>query len=188
MPDGSDPCRPLRQLARKNALANARLHRACGALLPGEWEAARVSFFPSIRATLNHILVIDRFYLDAVQGGTLGPAAWADPEPCRDLAALQEAQRAMDTVSLALCEALHPGDLDRDVRIHRGGRVQIETLLDTLMHLFLHDQHHRGQVHAMLSGSSVRPPQLDEFFMADDAGFRAADLSAAGHTEDWLRR
>lgn len=183
-----DPCRPYRQLARNNALANRRLQSACARLLPGEWEAERVAFFPSIKATLNHILTVDRFYLGAVQGGTPGPDARADPQPCADLASLIEAQAEQDAIALALCEAMQPGDADRVVRIHRADRVQEETLADTLMHLFLHDQHHRGQVHAMLSGSAVPPPQLDEFFLADDARFRGGDLAAIGRDEDWLRR
>jgi uncharacterized damage-inducible protein DinB len=56
-------------------------------------------------------------------------------------------------------------------------------MADTLMHLFLHSQHHRGQAHAMLSGTTVPPPQLDEFFVADDAATRADDLAALGWTE-----
>ena len=35
----------------------------------------------------------------------------------------------------------------------------------------------------MLSGTSIKPPQLDEFFMADDARFRSEDLAALGWTE-----
>jgi uncharacterized damage-inducible protein DinB len=35
---------------------------------------ARTGFFPSLRATLNHILIVDLFYVDAMEGGTLGPA------------------------------------------------------------------------------------------------------------------
>ena len=184
----TDPCRPFRQLARNALLANARLHAACAALRPGEWEAPRTSFFPSLKATLNHILVIDRFYLDAVQGGTLGPAAWADPMPCATLADLVRAQTLLDRFALDLCETLTPPDLARPVHIHRQSRIQIETLADTLMHLFLHDQHHRGQAHAMLAGTSVRPPQLDEFFMADDSRFRVADLAANGSDETWIMR
>jgi uncharacterized damage-inducible protein DinB len=183
-----DPCRPYRQLARNNLLANARLHAACAALKPGEWEAPRTSFFPSLKATLNHILVIDRFYLDAVQGGTLGPAAWADPQPCATVADLVREQTPLDRYALDLCETLTPVDLARPVHIHRQNRIQTEPLADTLMHLFLHDQHHRGQVHAMLSGSSVAPPQLDEFFMSDDARFRSADLAALGKDESWIMR
>jgi hypothetical protein len=49
-----------------------------------------------------------------------------------------------------------------------------------LAHLLQHDIHHRGQVHAMLAGSGVAPPQLDEFLLAQDAPLRAADLAALG--------
>lgn len=179
----TDPCRPYRQLARNNRLANRRLACAVASLQPGEWQAPRTGFFPSLRATLNHIHVIDLFYLDAVRGGTLGPAAWTNAEPYPDPAALAAAQDALDAATVTLVEALAPADLSRPVHIHRADRIQTETLADTLMHLFLHDQHHRGQAHAMLSGTSVPPPQLDEFFMADDARFRSADLAALGWTE-----
>ena len=43
-----------------------------------------------------------------------------------------------------------------------------ERIGDLLAHLFIHQIHHRGQVHAMLSGTSVKPPQLDEFFLDYD--------------------
>jgi uncharacterized damage-inducible protein DinB len=46
------------------------------------------------------------------------------------------------------------------------------------MHLFVHQIHHRGQAHAMLAGTSVKPPQLDEFFLAQDLPLRAGDLRA----------
>jgi uncharacterized damage-inducible protein DinB len=46
-----------------------------------------------------------------------------------------------------------------------------------LPHVFVHQIHHRGQVHAMLSGTAAAPPQLDEFFLAADAPLRVAELS-----------
>jgi uncharacterized damage-inducible protein DinB len=178
-----DPCRPYRRLARNNRLGNRRLFATIAALQPGEWDAPRTGFFPSLSATMNHIHVIDLFYLDAVRGGSLGPAAWANPVPYPDPAALAKAQDALDAGTVTLCDGLRPEDLGRPVHILRQTRIQTETLADTLLHLFLHDQHHRGQAHAMLSGTSLDPPQLDEFFMADDAGFRASDLAALGWTE-----
>jgi hypothetical protein len=57
-----------------------------------------------------------------------------------------------------------------------------------LAHLFQHDIHHRGQVHAMLAGTAVAPPQLDEFFLAQDADLRAEDLRAMGLAEGGLVR
>ncbi|WP_446720573.1 DinB family protein [Mesorhizobium sp. L-2-11] len=51
-----------------------------------------------------------------------------------------------------------------------------ERIGDLLAHLFIHDIHHRGQVHAMLSGTSVKPPQLDEFFLDYDLKLREAEV------------
>ena len=57
-----------------------------------------------------------------------------------------------------------------------------------LMHLFQHDIHHRGQAHAMLSATSVAPPQLDEFFAADEAPLRANEFAELGWTEEMIWR
>lgn len=91
-----DPTRVFRKLAYNNALANARLYRACAALQPGEFEAKRVSFFPSIKATLNHILIVDWFYVDALEGGTLGMKAFDIEEPFDTLEALSVEQGSVD--------------------------------------------------------------------------------------------
>lgn len=181
-----DPVRGFRKLAYNNALANYRLHQACRLLQDGEFAAPRVSFFPSIKATLNHILVVDRFYIDALQGGTLGPAAWADPEPCETIEALAVEQGALDAVLVNMLETATPEKLGSGVLIHRQGRIQHERFDDVLQHLFQHQTHHRGQVHAMLAGTSVKPPQLDEFIVADDASFRQQELAALGLDEKRL--
>jgi uncharacterized damage-inducible protein DinB len=55
-------------------------------------------------------------------------------------------------------------------------------------HLLNHQVHHRGQAHAMLAGTAVAPPQLDEFLMSSEAHLRQADLAALGWTEDRLFR
>jgi uncharacterized damage-inducible protein DinB len=177
---------PFRSLAHNNAWANHRLLAACARLSPAEFAAPRAGFFPSFRATLNHILVIDRFYVDAMEGGTLGPAAWADPEPCADIPSLRTAQNVVDRRLIAVVEALDgAAGLLRIVSVHRGDRVQHERMDRLLLHLFQHDIHHRGQAHAMLSGTSIAPPpQLDEFFAAEEAPLRAGDFAALGFTEN----
>ncbi len=42
-------------MARNNAWSNHRLLKACRELTQDEFEAKRVSFFPSLQLTLNHI-------------------------------------------------------------------------------------------------------------------------------------
>src|SRR4029077_10976320 len=114
---------PFRTMAYNNAWANHRVLTACAALSPEEFVAKRAGFFPSLRATLNHILIIDHFYVDAMEGGTLGPAAWANQEPCGTVAALREAQAAVDRRLLAVVERLDGTGLDRIVLIHRGTSI-----------------------------------------------------------------
>jgi uncharacterized damage-inducible protein DinB len=174
---------PFRTMAYNNAWANHRLLTACLKLSPDEFTAKRTGFFPSLRATLNHILIIDHFYVDAMEGGTLGPAAWANQEPFATVAALKEAQAAVDRRLLKIVEALDAAGLQRIVSVHRGTSIQRERMDRLLLHLFQHQVHHRGQAHAMLSGTSVSPPQLDEFFASGEAPLRAAEFAELGWTE-----
>jgi uncharacterized damage-inducible protein DinB len=173
----------LRSMAYNNAWANHRLLSACAALTQAEFEAPRTSFFPSIQATLNHILVVDRFYIDALEGGTLGPAAWTNPVPCPTLAELRPAQSAVDRRLIAWCNSMDEAGPERIIRVHRETRVQSERTDRLLLHLFQHQIHHRGQAHAMLSGTRVSPPQLDEFFPVGEAPLRAHEFAELGFTE-----
>jgi uncharacterized damage-inducible protein DinB len=180
---GDTALRSIRKLAANNALANYRLAQAVTALSRSEFEAKRTSFFPSLKATLNHIITIDWFYIDALEGGTLGPKAWEIEEPFATAAELYAAQRKSDLRLIDFCRAVGNEDLDNPVSIHRPPRIQVERLDDVLAHLFQHQTHHRGQVHAMLAGTAIKPPQLDEFIVADDARFRMDELAAFGWTE-----
>jgi len=174
----------FRAMAYNNAWANHRLLAACARLTQAEFDAARTGFFPSIKATLNHILVIDWFYVDALEGGWLGPAAWTNPMPCAIVADLQREQALVDRRLIAFCAALTDESLNGEVRINRGDKpVQVERRDRLLLHLFQHAIHHRGQAHCMLAGTSIKPPQLDEFLSAMDAPLRAAEMAELGWTE-----
>jgi uncharacterized damage-inducible protein DinB len=178
----------FRAMARNNAWANHRLLTACAKLTDAEFQAARVSFFPSVMATLNHLLTVDWFYIDALEGGTLGPRAWANETPCPTMATLMPEQRAVDRRLVAFCDALDDAGLLRETHMHREDRVQVDRTDRVLLHLFEHQIHHRGQAHAMLAGTAVRPPQLDEFFMTGEAALRTDDFKVLGFNEaDILR-
>lgn len=174
----------FRAFAYNNAWSNHRLLTACAKLSQQELEAERTSFFPSLQATLNHIYIIDLFYIDALEGGWIGPKAWANQVPYPALKELRQAQSAMDKRLIVHCEALTPEALSEIVRVNRDTRVQTERRDRLLMHLFQHQIHHRGQAHAMLSGTSVAPPQLDEFFSVGEAPLREAEFKELGWTEE----
>jgi uncharacterized damage-inducible protein DinB len=175
-------------MAWNNAWANQRLFGACVQLSDAQFEAPRVSFFPSLKHTLNHNLTVDWYYVDAMQ-------AWRDrreperepvkrfftPEqPFARCAELAIAQREVDLRLVRFCESLSDDELEQPVPVQRRAGVQPQTLTRLLAHVFEHQIHHRGQVHAMLAGTQVAPPQLDEFFCEMDSQSIAAELAQLG--------
>jgi len=170
----------VRQMAANNLWSNTRLHAACVTVPPDEYFRERVAFFRSIHATLSHILMIDEWYLAGLSGGRPGGVRYGAVEHA-SLAELTQAQEASDRRLLAFCAALdvaHLGsiaaweDVDGDRHAERVDLV--------LTHVFQHQIHHRGQVHALLLQAGVAPPQLDEFFLAADAPRRAEELRRLG--------
>ena len=165
-------------MAQNNACSNLRLMTACRGLSDEKFAQTRTSFFPSLLATLNHILLVDRYYIAGLQGERADYSVFADETPYSTVPLLQKAQLLSDQALIRLCESLHAGDLDRPVRLDRGARgVDVETVGTVLPHLFVHQIHHRGQAHAMLAGTSVPPPQLDEFFLLSETGHREHDIA-----------
>jgi uncharacterized damage-inducible protein DinB len=180
----------LYTMACNNAWANHRLLRACEALAPQDFVAPRTGFFPSIKATLNHILTVDWYYVDALERSLRGESpraeSWRffDPqEPFDTATALSVEQHAVDRRLVALCATLTDADVGRTILVPRRTGIQEETATRLLAHLFQHQIHHRGQVHTMLAGTPVAPPQLDEFFCANEAHLRADELAEIGLSE-----
>jgi len=177
-------------MAYNNAWANHRLLNACEQLSQEDFVAPRTSFFPSIKATLNHNVTVDWYYVDALERFVRGlpvntePGRFFEPEEpfavCRELHA---AQREVDRRLVDACAALADAQLESPVAIQRSKGVMHETATRLLAHLFQHQIHHRGQAHAMLAGTRVKPPQLDEFFCANEAHLRAAELAELGYSE-----
>jgi uncharacterized damage-inducible protein DinB len=176
--------------AYNNAWANHRLLKACCQLTQEEFVAPRTSFFPSIKATLNHILTVDWFYLEMLERSVAGlppvanPGRHFDPEEpferCEDLA---REQRAADRRLIDFCATLKDDQLDTTVSTMRRRGLVHDRLRRILAHLFQHQIHHRGQAHAMLAGTRVKPPQLDEFYCTGEADLRAADFAELEFSE-----
>lgn len=180
----------FRAQAYNNAWSNHRLLDACESLPARELSATRTSFFPSIIRTLNHILTVDWYYLSGLEGSSLGASVFDPETPCPDIVALSEEQRRVDRRLIDFCEKLTDEMLAENVDHQRVKSVQTERIDRTLLHLFQHQVHHRGQVHAMLSGTAASPPQLDEFFLDHERerALRASDFAALGFTEDRVWR
>lgn len=178
-----DLCFYLRIQAHANALSNRRLGAAIAELPAAEWHAPRTGFFPSLASTLNHVLAVDGYYVGALHGDAGLREAHAAFRPCADAAEWLQRQRASDLRLVAFCERLDAAAVDAIVELPRAQHVQRDRAGQVLAHLFNHQTHHRGQAHAMLSGTAVKPPQLDEFMMPSEAHLRESDLQAFGWRE-----
>jgi len=144
-----------------------------------EYHARRASFFGSIHATLNHILIVDLVYLGRLAGEErVSPDC---EELYTELQALAERQALVDRELTTFCEQQNRAALASSISYKRStGQAYRETVGSVLSHLFIHQVHHRGQVHDMLSSTSVAPPQLDEFFLSGDLPLREKELAELG--------
>src|SRR5512143_833978 len=111
-------------MAYNNAWANHRLLTACAHLSQADFIAPRTSFFPSIKATLNHILTVDWLYLDMLERSLQGlapnpsPGTFFEPEePFDTCAALLREQHKTDARLIALCLELDDAALDSPVQV-----------------------------------------------------------------------
>jgi uncharacterized damage-inducible protein DinB len=172
--------------ARANRLANRRLLAAVATLSDAEFHAPRTSFFPSLALTLNHVLNVDHYYIAALQGDAAMRSIWARYVPATTAAELALRQDESDQRLAVFCEGLVPGDEERIVAFDRGAGIENgprEPLGRVMAHLFMHQTHHRGQAHAMLAGTTVKPPQLDDFILLGDDKHRVAEMTALGWAE-----
>lgn len=167
------------QMARNNAWSNLRLYRACRSLDHAALVAPRTSFFPTILSTLQHIWVVDAFYVDGLENGGRGASVWAEEGKHAEIESLWRAQRAIDARLLAYCEGANTETLGAQVALQRANGPRFDAAQDILAHLFVHQIHHRGQVHAMLSGTTIAPPQLDEWFLRLDRQRSERELATA---------
>jgi uncharacterized damage-inducible protein DinB len=155
----------FRQLARYNAWANGRIYGACAELSDAERKEARSCFFGSIHRTLNHILAGDRIWLARLTASEHGIAR-LDQELYEDFAELKAARLAEDERLEAVVAGYDDAKLAGELSYRNmAGAAVRAPLVQVFGHIFNHQTHHRGQVHALLSGTRVAPPPLDLIYM-----------------------
>jgi uncharacterized damage-inducible protein DinB len=163
--------------AHANRLANRRLQAALANLSTSELHAKRISFFPTLIGTLNHLLAVDRYYIAALHGEADMEEQYKRFAPHDGLVPYAAAQDASDNRLIAFCDRLDDAAANAVVVMQHGSEpAKSDLACLVLQHLFMHQTHHRGQVHAMLSGTHVKPPQLDEFILRAVAGSTRATM------------
>ncbi len=165
-----------RLMARYNAWQNGSVYGAAATLPDVERRRDRGAFFGSIHETLNHILWGDQMWLNRF-AGTPRPvpqgvqqsrgyyARWDD---------LVREREAFDRVILDWAENLDAGWLESEMKWYSSAanREMTSPHWKLVVHLFNHQTHHRGQVHAMLTQAGAAPDDTDIPFLPADGEAR----------------
>lgn len=157
-------------MARYNRWQNRGLVAAADSLDPAAREADRGAFFGSIAATLSHLLWGDLVWMARFDGGPRPAGSIAEsPALFPDWGDFRRERAATDARIIDWATMLGPGGLDGDLFWYSaalGRKVQKSKAL-CVVHLFNHQTHHRGQVHAMLTAAGARPGDTDLFIMPE---------------------
>jgi len=156
-------------MATYNAEMNRRLFGAAARLPDADRRAPRGAFFGSIHGTLSHLLWADRMWMSRFDGWdtpaeTVAQSADAVPDFDALAAARAEADRRMQGWAARLTPAALEGDT-----AWFSGAMQRDMRRPTAMlvaHLFNHQTHHRGQVHAMLTAAGEATGATDLWLLA----------------------
>lgn len=156
----------LRLMADHNHWMNQSLYGTVAALEDAARKHDRGAFFRSIHGTLNHILLADRIWLGRL---TAVPFAFQslDQELYADFAELRQAREATDAELRALVGGLAPAALAEPV-VYWSGVKKAEMAMPRgliLLHLALHQTHHRGQITTVLHQMGVDVGITDLPFM-----------------------
>jgi uncharacterized damage-inducible protein DinB len=148
-----------------NAWANSRLYDAAARLSNEQYRADRGAFFKSVHGSLNHLLVTDRIWMQRFTGEGEAPNR-LDAILFETLDELRVARETEDRRIVDFVERLDEARIAGTIKYRRvSSPEQFEQqLAPALAHWFNHQTHHRGQIHALLTGLVGTAPELDLLF------------------------
>ena len=160
----------VRRMAAYNAWQNRQMDAAMGQLDHDALLADRKGFWRSILGTANHILWADAMWMSRLGQATAPEAGLDGSADLHPTHAAWSAERfRMDGRLTLWAEGLHAVDLAGNMKWYSGavGRNMEAPMGAVVMHLFNHQTHHRGQIHAMLTAAGVEAPVSDLILMPE---------------------
>ena len=158
------------RMARYNRWQNESIYAAASSLSDEARRLDRGSFFRSIHATLSHILWADQIWMSRLSD-------WQKPDTpiagsvdyIGDWQTLGARRVEADAAFIVWADRLTEADIYGDLSWYSGAmkRDLVRHKAVCMMQVFNHQTHHRGQVHAMLTGAGAAPEDTDLPFMPD---------------------
>ncbi|MEM1431394.1 MAG: DinB family protein [Pseudomonadota bacterium] len=156
----------VRMMAQYNAWQNNGLIELLAAMDEAELTRDRAAFFGSILGTLNHLLWGDRIWMSRFAGWPAPAGGIPESTALTPTYAAWKAERQRtDGKMLVWAEGLRPIELRGGLTWYSGAleREVSKPKALLVMHMFNHQTHHRGQVHAMLTAAGLAPQPTDLF-------------------------
>lgn len=149
----------LQELVAYHYWANDQILQAVAALSVEEYSRDLRSSFPSIQATLAHMMSAEAIWLGRWLGEPLPRVEVAEiPTP----AAARARWATLEERLRAFAARLSQADLDRVQRMQTSAGVPYEHSLGQMLHQVLnHGTYHRGQVVTMLRQVGAEAPATD---------------------------
>ena len=159
-----------------NRWANELLYAAAADLSDEEYRLDLGLFFGSIHRTLNHLLVADRIWMKRFTGEGDHPKQ-LDAIITDNFITLRDLRHAEDERICRYTDSLNADKLAGRFTYTTVSdmRTMSQRLAPSLAHLFNHQTHHRGQIHAALTRLGTDAPSLDlSQFQRTEGGRRFA--------------
>jgi uncharacterized damage-inducible protein DinB len=149
----------VRSLYDYNSWANHRVLDACAPLTAEQFSRDLKSSFPSVRATLEHIMWAEWLWLERWKGhshaGQLGGEF-------ANLAAIRARWNSIEADLQGFVRGLRAADIDRAVEYRNTkGQAFTNPMHQMLRHLVNHGTYHRGQITMMLRQLGAAPVATD---------------------------
>jgi uncharacterized damage-inducible protein DinB len=159
------PAAHYRMFDHYNAWANGRLYEAAARLSVEQYRADRGAFFKSVHGTLNHLLATDRIWMRRFTGTGDAPDR-LDAILFETFGELRAARAVEDRRIVNFVDGLDDARIAGTIKYRRVSSPQEfeQQTAPALAHWFNHQTHHRGQVHALLTGLVGEAPELDLLF------------------------
>jgi len=154
-------------MAEYNRLMNQRILEASSMLSDTGLNEDKGAFFKSVLMTLNHIMIGDILWMkrflsfpsnvsSMVTMNDIKKPASLDQLLYSDLSSFQQERARIDDIIINWCHELSNSDLDSPLSYTNfKGEQHNKRLGDLVLHVFLHQVHHRGQVTTLLSQEGI---------------------------------
>lgn len=158
-------------MSRYNEWQNNQLIDAVNVVPAAELSLDRGAFFGSILGTLSHLLWGDLAWMSRLQGGEMPKGKLAETDKFIQIGSEWCVERKQtDKRIRQWVDQLDDDALQGDLTWYSSasGRDVTKSKAVCVTHMFNHQTHHRGQVHAMLTAAVGSAPVSDIVFMPDD--------------------